>query len=399
MTWPDVILTGLALPIVSAGAYLAIVALLARRPPQPAQRFDVRFLVVVPAHDEEAGIADTVRSLLAMEYPRDAYRVVVIADNCRDATAARAEAAGAEVMARDEPDRRGKGPALAWAFARLLNDGFAEAVAVVDADSVVSPNLLAAFAARIGAGAPAVQACYGVRNPEASWRTRLMHLAFTLFHELRSEGRERLNLSCGLRGNGMAFARQTLIDVPHEVASIVEDLEYGIRLALAGWRVHYAAEARVFGEMASTEEPSRSQRRRWEEGRLQLAERYARPLVRRAFRDRDLRALEMAVDLAVPPFSSLVIACTLGQLVCLAGFWMGARPVVAATAWSIACLSMLAYGVTGYVRSGLGWSGLGALSRAPLYILWKLRLGLRSASETMPWVRTTRETRGPVEPK
>jgi len=56
---------------------------------------------------------------------------------------------------------------------------------VVDADSEVSPNLLEAFAARIEAGAGAIQADYGVLNPDASWRTRLMAIAHGAFHTLR----------------------------------------------------------------------------------------------------------------------------------------------------------------------------------------------------------------------
>src|SRR5205823_3666605 len=102
--------------------------------------------------------------------------------------------------------RRGKGYALAHAFEHALDDGFADAVAVVDADTSVSPNLLRAFAGRFDRGAVAAQAEYGVSNPEASWRTRLMVIALSLFHTLRSLARERLGVSAGLRGNGMAFS-------------------------------------------------------------------------------------------------------------------------------------------------------------------------------------------------
>ena len=98
----------------------------------------------------------------------------------------------------------------------------------MDADTLVSPNLLRAFAARLDAGAAAVQARYGVRNPDASWRTRLMAIAFALFHDLRSLGRERLGLSAGLRGNGMCFSTRLLREVPHQAFSVVEDLEYGL---------------------------------------------------------------------------------------------------------------------------------------------------------------------------
>ena len=262
MPWLDVLLTLSALPVLAATTYLALLALLARRAPAPPSGRGVRFDLVVPAHDEEAGIAQTVRSLLAIDYPAELYRVVVVADNCSDQTARRASEAGARVLKRTDPERRGKGHALAFAFERLGEEGVADAFVVVDADTLVSPNLLGAFASRIQAGASALQADYGVRNPESSWRTRLLHLGFTLFHEVRSSGRERLGLSCGLRGNGMAFTRSVLAEVPHDAFSVVEDVEYGIRLGLAGHRVHYVGEAQVLGEMPASERATRSQRSR-----------------------------------------------------------------------------------------------------------------------------------------
>ena len=76
----------------------------------------------------------------------------MVADNCTDDTAAKAAAAGATVMSRVDHERRGKGFALAHAFEKIVADGRADAVVVIDADTVVSPNLLRAFDARIGRG-------------------------------------------------------------------------------------------------------------------------------------------------------------------------------------------------------------------------------------------------------
>ncbi|HSP78439.1 MAG TPA: glycosyltransferase family 2 protein, partial [Myxococcaceae bacterium] len=250
----DLFLIVLGFPVLAVTGYLLLLAVLARRPealprPEPKMRFDF----IVPAHDEEEGIARTVESLLAQEWPAELRRVLVVADNCTDRTAERAERAGAKVLVRHEPERRGKGYALEHAFQASLADGFADAVVVVDADTVVTPNLLHAFALRLEAGAQAVQAHYGVSNPHASWRTRLMAISMALFHKVRSLGRERLGVSCGLRGNGMCFTHAIIRQVPHEAFSIVEDLEYGIRLGQAGHRVHYAWEAEALGEMVSSE--------------------------------------------------------------------------------------------------------------------------------------------------
>src|SRR5688572_13198249 len=149
MNWFDLLLAVCALPVLGASAYLLGLALMARRVPAPATATaDIRFDVIVPAHNEEGEIAATVRSLRSVDYPPHLYRVIVVADNCTDGTATAAQAAGADVLVREERERRGKGYALAYAFRRSLADGVAQAIVVVDADTLVSKNLLTAFAAR-----------------------------------------------------------------------------------------------------------------------------------------------------------------------------------------------------------------------------------------------------------
>src|SRR5215217_9027921 len=138
MSLLDVLLTAAAAPAVLASSYLAALAVLARREPDrstgTASR--LRFDIIVPAHDEESEIAETVQALLAMSYPRDQFRVFVVADNCADQTAERAAAAGARVLVRQNDQERGKGYALAYAFERSLADRFADVVVVVDADTI-----------------------------------------------------------------------------------------------------------------------------------------------------------------------------------------------------------------------------------------------------------------------
>jgi GT2 family glycosyltransferase len=339
-----------------------------------------------------------VRSLLAIDYPSDGFRIVVVADNCSDQTAERATEAGATVLERTDPERRGKGHALAFAFERLIEQGITDAFVVVDADTVVSPNLLEAFASRIEMGAVALQADYGVRNPDDSWRTRLLHLAFTLFHEVRSSGRERLGLSCGLRGNGMAFTSAVLTEVPHNAFSVVEDVEYGIRLGLAGHRVQYVGEAQVLGEMPATERASRSQRARWEEGRRTLARRHSIELLKQATRRRSLVLLDLALDLLVPPLSILALVTSAGLVVSMGGWLAGLGTSTAAAAWAAAAAGLAVYVARGWLAAGLGWQGLFDLARFPGYVLWKLAVrARRDPSRRGVWVRTQRNGDSPAD--
>jgi hypothetical protein len=93
-----------------------------------------RLAVVVPAHNEEAVIQRRLQSLYACDKTAAEVVVVVVANNCSDRTAERAAETGARVLVRCEPEKRGKGYALAFAFDVLHLEGF-NAVLVVDADT------------------------------------------------------------------------------------------------------------------------------------------------------------------------------------------------------------------------------------------------------------------------
>ncbi|HVU03810.1 MAG TPA: glycosyltransferase family 2 protein [Polyangiaceae bacterium] len=382
------------LPVVLSSAYLFVLTLLSgpERVPAP-RRPTTRFRFVIPAHDEAAGIAATVKSVLSVDYPRDLYDVLVVADNCSDDTAALARAAGAEVLERRSDTERGKGYALHYAFDRLPEN--VTAAVVIDADTLVSPNLLVAFDARIAAGASAVQADYAVRNPDAAWRTRLIAIALGAFHVLRSRARERLSVSVGLRGNGMCFTTEVLRAVPHVAYSLVEDLEYGVRLAEAGVRVVYAGEAHVYGEMVTTSKAATSQRKRWEEGRALFRKANAVRLLRAGLAGNPV-LLDIAFDVLVPPLSRIVVGTGLAFLLATIGAAVFGGFAGSLTTYG-ACLGAIAlYVFRGWMLSGTGARGLATMALAPVYVAWKLTIRSEpKKAESPEWVRTRRESSGP----
>jgi cellulose synthase/poly-beta-1,6-N-acetylglucosamine synthase-like glycosyltransferase len=359
-------------------------------PPQRSKSRRLRFDIIVPAHNEALVIARTVTSLRAIDWPAARFRILVCADNCTDGTAEKARAAGAEVIERHNAEQRGKGYALEFAFRASRATRFADAVVVVDADTEVSSNLLDAIAARLEQGARAVQVHYGVLNPLASWRTRLITIAKGAVHIVRSRARERLGVSCGVRGTGWCVTHELLREVPYQAFSLTEDVEYGIDLGLAGLRVVYADEADCNGEMASGEQTARSQRQRWERGRFQLMRSKTGPLLRAALRCRSGVCLDLALDLLVLPLSyvALITAILVG-VAALGGtalqhwLWVG-----------IGCAAALGlYVLRGWQLSGIGPRGMLDLARAPTFILWKLSVLIRGRKPTV-WQRTDRESSG-----
>jgi cellulose synthase/poly-beta-1,6-N-acetylglucosamine synthase-like glycosyltransferase len=379
----------LGIPAIAACLYLlGLTILSAALPLLPPSSRKLRFDVIVPAHNEESVIAEAVASLKRIDWPADQFRVVVVADNCTDFTVEIATAAGAHVMQRRDLENRGKGYALDFAFKASRGRQWADAVVVVDADAQVSSNILEAFARRIERGERAVQAHYGVSNTDASWRTRLLSIAKAAFHIVRSRGRERLKLSCGIRGNGWCVTHALLDQVPYRAFSLTEDLEYGIALGMAGFRVAYADEAHSDAEMVSGEKDSRKQRQRWEHGRFQLMRSKTLPLLWQALGTRNRVCLDLALDLLVLPLSYVA----LNVMVFLVLAVIAAGPVSAAWAWLAVgcCLALMLHILRGWQLSGAGMRGLLDLGRAPFFLAWKLMVML-GGRESKEWVRTKRE--------
>jgi cellulose synthase/poly-beta-1,6-N-acetylglucosamine synthase-like glycosyltransferase len=386
-----VLLLAIAIPAVAACVYLSLLTVLSQRlePMHPRSR-TLKFDVVVPAHNEASVIERTVSSLRKIDWPSDRFRILVIADNCTDQTAALARLAGATVLERHDPGLRGKGYALHFAFRSSREHAWADAVIVVDADAEVSSNLLSAFAARIEGGIHAIQAHYGILNPMASWRTRLITIAKASFHIVRSRARERLKLSCGIRGNGWCVTHELLMTVPYAAFSLTEDLEYGIDIGMAGYRVAYADEAHSDADMVTGEQVARKQRQRWEGGRFQLIRGKTLPLLAAAFRQRSAICLDLALDLLVLPLS--YVAINVLALIAMAAALSWWQPAYYGWVWAgLACgASLVLYVLRGWQLSGIGAQGLLDLARAPGFLVWKVLLML-NPRKSGEWVRTDRE--------
>jgi cellulose synthase/poly-beta-1,6-N-acetylglucosamine synthase-like glycosyltransferase len=306
----------------------------------------------------------------------------VIADNCTDDTQEVALGAGARVIARTDETRRGKGFALQYGFDRLIAEDF-DAILVVDADTIVAANLLVEVVRLLDGGADGVQTRYGVLNPGASIRTRLMNTALMAFNVLRPRGRERLGLSVGILGNGFALTSATLAAVPYDAHSVVEDLEYGLRIVESGRRIAFAGGTTVRGMMPSGGSGVETQRARWEGGRFRMIAQNAPKLASRVLQGR-LELAEPLLELLLLPlaFHAMLLAATV------------AVPFEPARIFALFGFMLLGFHIcAGIVVGGGGWRDFAALLAAPAYILWKLTMLtkiLKSASLETPWMRTER---------
>ena len=382
-------------------AMVTVAALFGRRGRSAPGGGRSRFLIVIPAHDEGGAIGATVRSCRALDYDPGLFSIHVIADNCTDETAREAREAGASVVERSDPDLRSKGHALEYFFTRIPEgrpDSGYDAAVLIDADTVVDAGLLRIFDRALGEGKDWVQCYYTVRNPDASWRTRMMTYAFSLFNGVWLLGQDRMGLAVGLKGNGMCFSARGLRRFPWRAHGLVEDMEFALMLRATGEGVRFEPDARVFGEMVSKGGPgAASQRRRWEAGRRSLRGKFAGPLAGSPVLGLRRKVL-LLIDLYFPPLVTLGDRTVGGgERPCSSRGSTGdsSRPVRRLLPIHAAMLlTMVAYALSPVAAMGLPARYLLSMLALPYYIAWKLLIGSRRRPEG--WVRTPREPQSPA---
>lgn len=361
---------------------------LPQRRQEPAAR-DLTIAVLMPAHNEAKVIAATVSAARAVMRAGD--RLLVVADNCSDDTAARARSAGAEVVERQDPDNRGKGFALAHGVATLAATP-PDCVVILDADCEPQLGAIERIARIALARGRAVQACYLFRPDRAAGPvTRISNFAFMLKNRVRQRGMMRLAGTCVLTGSGMAFPWPQIAAADLANGEIVEDLVMGLRLGLAGLPPVYDDQAVVFSEGAPSDEETVKQRRRWEHGFMGTALRYVPVLLRRNGRPGTRARLWTALHLTVPPFMLLLALALL--LAGLAGVAAIAGLASARLALGVAGLAILPVAATGlaWLVAGRDYLGVRDLLRLPGYLLAKVGIwrGFVTAREKS-WSKTGR---------
>ena len=260
-----------------------------------------KFAVVVPAHNEETVIGHIIDSLFRQNYPRELYDVFVVADNCTDKTAEIAERQGAKVFIRENKNERGKGYALEWMFNKIFNmQEKYDAVAVFDADNLVSSNFLYEMNKQLLKGYKVVQGYIDSKNPFDSWITCSYSIAFWLSNRIFQLPRYNLGLSCSLCGTGFCVSLDVLKKIGWGATCLTEDLEFTMKLALNNIKIGWAHNAVVYDEKPITLKQSWKQRIRWMQGHADCASRFLIPLFKKAFRESNLVSFDCAIYLFQP---------------------------------------------------------------------------------------------------
>jgi len=381
----------LALPAFSL-LVLTIAALGARRAPSSAaaQAADrPRVAVLVPAHNESTHVLPTIACLRPQLGPRD--RLLVVADNCSDDTAALARGAGAEVVERRDTTRRGKGYALDFGVDCLRADP-PEVVLVVDADCVLSDGAVEAIARDCHrSGMPVQMLDLMQAQPGAGLKLRVLEFAMVVKNLVRPLGTFRLGRACHLMGTGMALPWRLVSTAQLATGHIAEDMKLGVELTRAGYPPRFLPEVRVSSSFVEDAEVARVQKSRWVHGHLATMAEELPGLLRDALRRRDRAQFVLAMDLMIPPVAMyfLLLVGSLAAAALAGWLWPAARAAAAVLAVGTAAFG-LAVGLAWW-RHGRELLGARELLMLPLYALWKLPVYLAFfLKKRSGWVRTMR---------
>lgn len=292
--------------------------------PPPRSNCSRSVAILVPAHNESTSLLLTLEDLKSQMRATD--RLLVVADNCTDDTAAVAVAAGAEVVDRNDPEKRGKGYALDCGL-KHLSAAPPDTVIFIDADCRLADHLIDRLAAVCAATNRPVQALYLMMTPKGSpIKSRVAEFAWRVKNSVRPSGLGALGLPCQLMGTGMAFPWDVIRRVNLASGAIVEDMKLGIDLALAGNPPLFCSSTVITSDFPSSAEGIQSQRLRWEHGHIAMIFAAAPRLICAAIMRGNVNLLALALDLAVPPLSLLGMLVIGIFLASSLAAWLGTSP-------------------------------------------------------------------------
>ena len=265
--------------------FLAIASLKKQKPPK---EWDVPPFVtlIVPAHNEEHTIAETVTSLASIDYYYDGkvnFELIVCNDGSEDKTG--------EVLAglKDKfphlriitrvPPRSGKGKGFVLNDALEISKG--EIVAVFDADAKVDPDFLKVIIPYLNdPEVQGVQSRIKMYNKDENWITYMQHVELAGFGNI-VRAKDILGKAGFLGGNGQLVKKDAIYKGGGwDGFAITEDLNLSVKLMIEGFAIRYCGDTCVYQEAVPTWRQLFRQRSRWAIGNFETLFIYGTKIIR-----------------------------------------------------------------------------------------------------------------------
>ncbi len=350
----------------------------------------VKFLIVIPAHNEELFIQRILKSIVEQNYPVELFNIIVVADNCTDNTATIASGENIKVLIRKNTKDFGKGYAIKYALDNSDSYDY-DALFIIDADSVIDKNGLASLNRQILNGKRIIQCNNSVANPDDSWFTQLMNVARTIGNEIQEPAKEKLGLSSHLMGNGMCFTCEIIEKYGWSAFSVGEDWEYYAKIIKEGERISFAQDVRVYHQESTSLKQATPQRIRWSSGRFAVLKQYGFGLLGRGIIERNLLKFDASLPLIFPNPSLAMNFTVLGLIPSLI-FFVTDGDIFWVDWFAILVLFQILIFISGvfYTRNKL--KSFMSIFIAPLFLIWKMSIDILSLIGVgkKKWVRTKR---------
>lgn len=247
----------------------------------PKAKKQHRYAFFIAAHNEEAVIANLVKSIKDQDYPSELIDTFVVADACTDNTAEEARKAGAIVYERNDLARKGKSWVLDYGFDRVLNeypdkyDGFF----VFDADNLLAKDYVSKMNDAFDQGFLVCTSYRNSKNFDSSWISSAYALWFMREAKYLNNARTLMGTGCAISGSGWLVSAK-IINAMHgwNFHSLTEDIQFSTFCAAHNIKIGYCP-AEFYDEQPITFKQSWTQRMRWTKGFYQVFFSYARDLV------------------------------------------------------------------------------------------------------------------------
>ena len=223
-----------------------------------------RFIIALPANNEESVIGNLIKSLKMQDYDKSLFDIYVIADNCTDKTAEVARENGAIVYERFDETKKTKGYALNWFLDKMKDkkDDY-DALLVFDADNVVDKNFLNVMNKKLCQGEVLVQGYRDIKNPTDTWVSGGYAIFYWTMNRLYHLARYNMGLSPLINGTAFMVKWDLLIDEGWNTKTLTEDIEFALINISKGVKLGWAKDAIVYDEQPLTFKQSWKQRERW----------------------------------------------------------------------------------------------------------------------------------------
>lgn len=256
-----------------------------------------KFLILIPAHNEEAVISGIINSINSQDYPKELYDYYILADNCTDRTAEVARELGAKVFEffkENENSPTGKPIALQKAFHALGDyQQKYDLVMFFDADNLVDHNMLREVNSQMLENPEAVATqCYlGAKN-KSGIVAAFYYLSYTISNRFFQLAKCRMGLNIAIGGTGFAVRTKYIYQRGGwKSMSLTEDFEFQIETTIDGKRMLWNNNVKVYDEKPTNIFACYKQQKRWAQGHWYVAFKNT-PALTKAFFQRKVKPME-----------------------------------------------------------------------------------------------------------